>query len=382
MRKFVFIVLVSAVFSLACAGETITPPAILPSPSLPESAKKVWEKEWETTITKARKESKLTMYTTLESPDVRLPIAKEFKSKFGIDIEFISGKGPWIIPRLLTERRANIYMADVYLGGSSPMVTSLKPEGVFDSLDGILILPEVLESKMWYEGKIPFLDSAHTILTLNYAPSRPLWTNTSLAKPEELKSYMDLLNPKWKGRVIIHDPTIAGQGNQWFSVYGGVLLGFDYMQKLADQELLISRNQRLQAEWLARGKYAISIAVGWSEFEPFAALGAPLQAIRVAEGDYLTGASGHTALINKATHPNAARLFLNWIASKEGSTLLSKFYQRHSARLDVPTEFEGKKIFSFREEGVKYYNPESEEFLLKREGWVLKAQEIFGSLSK
>lgn len=374
------VTLISLFLFTTCSTKSVTLSEATPVPA-PTSkiTETTWKGDWDNLIQKAKKEALVTFYTPM-GPDARIPLAEAFKKQYGISVEFIAGRGPSIIPKLLAERKAGIYMADVYMGGSSPIVGVLKPEGVLEPLDTALILPEVTGPKSWFEGKIPFLDSSHTILTLTYAPSKPLWVNTSMVKLEEVKSYMDLLNPRWKGQVMINDPTIDGQGNQWFSVYGGVLLGFDYMQKLANQEPIIMRDLRQQAEWLARGKYAMSIGIGWSSYKPFVDVGAPLQIIDVKEGDYLTGADSNIALINKAAHPNAARLLINWLASKEGSTMLAKYYQRQSARIDVPIEFEGERIVSYRDAALKYYNPEKEEFLIKRKDWVERAREIFGPL--
>lgn len=376
------ILFISTILFLGCVKAPSVPSAITtPSAIQAEVTKAEWEKDWQNLIQKAKKEASVILYLTM-SPAARIPITEAFKDKYGITVNVVAGSGPSIITKLLSERKAGIYLADVYMGGSSTIISRLKPEDALSSLGTTFLLPEILNPDMWYEGKLPFLDSAHTIFTLTLAPSRPIWINTSRVQSSEIKSYQDLLNSKWKGQIMINDPTIMGMGHQWFSALGGILIGYDYMRELTKQDPILIRDTRQQAEWLARGKYSISIAVGWSSYEPFVEIGAPLQPINLSEGDFMTGADSNITLINKAPHPNAARLFVNWLTSKEGGTVMAKFYQKHSTRIDVPTEFEGKKLIQLREPGGKYYNIENEEFLLKSGERIEKAREIFGYLIK
>lgn len=384
MRGKMILFIFASVFLFAgCAMEAVKPPITSSAPITPaEVARTSWEEEWEKIVQRAKKEGTLALYTST-TPEARADIVEAFQAKYGISVEVISGRGPEVISKLSMERQSGVYWADVYFGGGEPIITMLKPKGIIEpQLDRIFLLPEILNPQMWYEGKLPFVDSARTTLTLSLSPSKPIWINASKVMPGELKSYMDFLKPKWKNEILINDPTVSGMGNQWFSVFGGNLLGYDYMRELAKQNPVLLRDKRLQAEWLARGKYSISIALGWSSFEPFITLGVPIQVISLVEGDYLSGASSHIALINKAAHPNAAKLFINWLASKEGSTVLAKGYQRQSSRLDVPIEFEGVKLLSFREPGVKYFITDSEDFILKRDAYMEKAKEIFGQLLK
>ena len=96
------------------------------------------------------------------------------------------------------------------------------------------------------------------------------------------------------------------------------------------------------------------------------------------EGTYLSGSTGDVGIINRAPHPNAARLFANWLLTKEGQTLWSKAELVQSARLDVPTDF--LPVEKIRDPKVKYLWADSEEFLLQQPEQGKIAREIFGRL--
>jgi len=80
--------------------------------------------------------------------------------------------------------------------------------------------------------------------------------------------------------------------------------------------------------------------------------------------------------MNKAAHPNAAKLYINWLLSKEGLTVFTKAYGAPSLRLDVPTDFLPPE--KQRQAGVKYIWPENEEYLSKETTYYSMAREIFG----
>lgn len=381
MRCFmaVFTGLITVMLLLSCSPKVVDKeqkPAVIPPP---QSEPQSWETEWAKTVRDAQKEGKLALYSSI-NPSVREALSDEFKKRFGISIEFTSGRGSEIAEKLIRERRAGIFASDVYMGGSSTMINNLKPAGAFQSLKPLLSLPEVLDMNAWYENKLRFIDKDNLIYNVSLAPAGPIKVNTSMVKEEEIKSYPDFLNPKWKGRIVLFDPVQSGNGLQWFSVYGGNMIGFDYMKELAKQEPVILRDQRQQAEWVSRGKYPISIAVGDTHFTPFIEAGAPIRSISMAEGDYLSGGEGFIAYMEKAPHPAAARLFINWFLTKEGQTIHSHAYERQSAREDVPLS-DSIRAKGYRRAGVKYFTGvESEEFQLKKPLFMEKAQEIFGHL--
>ena len=85
-------------------------------------------------------------------------------------------------------------------------------------------------------------------------------------------------------------------------------------------------------------------------------------------------------MVKKAPHPNAAKVFINWILSKEGQIFYSRALGVQSARLDVPTDFQDP--LSVRQPGIKYFNASTEEVLLSEPEHRKIIIEIFKSVGK
>lgn len=383
------VVLLMGIFILgallfACAPKSV-PPEKIPTPGVLRQegqivGKEAWQVEWDKIVRTAQREGKVVIYSG-STPRVREAQRKAFEDRFGITLEIIPGTASQLAAKLLSEYKANIFYGDVYAGGVSTTLTMLKPGGVLLPLDPTLVLPEVLDPKVWYAGKIPFVDEAHTTAVISLAPARGFILNTTLVKPGEVNSYQHLLDPKWKSKIILADPTMPPGGDQWFTTYVyNKVLSLDYMRALASQEPFISRDRRQAVEWLARGKYAISIGTGWAQFEEFYKAGSPINSITAVEGDYLAVAAGAIALLKNSPHPNAAKLFINWSLSKEGAIVFSRAYDRQSARLDV--SLEGLTELGLRQPGMKYHDSDSEEIYLKMPEYRKIAEEIFGHLTR
>ena len=217
-----------------------------------------WEAEWSTILAEAKKEGKVAVIggTTVAALHDSV---RAFKEKFGIDLLIITGRGSELTPRLLQERKSGIYFHDVMITGHSDIV-GLKPAGVFDPLEPMLVIPEVVDQKLWYEGKYDWCDDGRYIFNFALYPAHMVVINTDLVKPGEIQSYHDLLNPKWKDNIVINDPTITGHASDGFiSMVWNKLADLDLFRKLAAQKNPMTRDQDLQNTWVAKGKYPIAL---------------------------------------------------------------------------------------------------------------------------
>lgn len=345
--------------------------------------KKTLGTEWGKTLSEARKEGKVVLYTTT-GPEVRKALTEGFFNRTGIALDTITGRGPEIITKLLAERINNLFLADVYLGGTTPMLTSLKPASVLAPLKPILFLPEVVDLNLWYKNTLPWLDNDQTILQVRMMPggsqADAAFLTGSINKAE-LTSWYDLLKPQFKGRMNLQDPTIMGKGSKWvnkaLTYYG---LDWDYMKALAKQEPFVTRDQRLQIEWVVRSRHLLAVNPDHDTGDEYIAAGAPLgYAIFKETKDILGGGSSGVSLIDRAYHPKAAKLFINWFLSKEGQTAYARSYRAQSARMDTPTDHLMQS--KIRQPGVDY-PVETEEFVLKEEKLRPQIIEIFSPLLK
>ncbi len=314
------------------------------------------------------------------SPAVRDELAPKLKERFGIQMEFVSAKGAQLTEKIDRERRAGLFLADIYIGGPTTLTNDFKPKGFLDPLDPALLLPEVTDTKLWVGGKLSYVDADHMVLGFAASTDTSLAFNTDLVKSGEVKGYKDILDPKWKGKLVMGDPTVAGTAAQWYGMVSSYIMSVDYMRQLAKQEPAIVRDLRMQVEWMARGKYPILIVPHDATFIEFRDAGAPITEIIPAEGTFLKSGGGNIAIINRPAHPNAARVFVNWFLSKEGGLLWQKATGQQSSRLDVPTDYlDAMKV---RQPGLKYVFGDDEEFLKRQPDQMREAMEVFGSLIK
>jgi len=301
---------------------------------------KGWEKEWNEAMAGGKKEGKVVVAT---SPDpVMREIAAKFKARFGITLEHLAGSSSQLAARLETERLAGINSVDVFLVGVQTVANVLYPEKMLDPLKPQLILPEVVEPKRWKKGKLWFADPEKRYVLRVYSTiTGLLHINTDYVKPGDLTKAADLLQPKWRGKVATEDPTVAGSGsNTAARIY--LQMGEDFVRRLyVTQKAMIARDRRQLTDWLARGTYPIVFAAQSSDVERMRKEGFPLKEIYgfTDMPPALTGSPWLLALMNKAPHPNAARLFVNWIVSKEGLEIYARAEGRAALRTDTDESF-------------------------------------------
>lgn len=368
----------------ACAPEVVPIEKPVTAGTLieePQAVKKEsWQVGWDKTLKEARQEGKVILYSTYPS-EARTAIRQALKGKYGIDAEFITGRGGELRARIDTERRSGLYTGDFFLKGIAGEDFALIKAGTVDPLKPLLILPEVLDTKAWWGGKLAWVDDAgQYFLGFMAFPSGQIYMNTDLVNPDEIKSYRDLLNPKWKGKIMLSDPTVSGSANMWFSVMVNHIAGTSYMRELANQEPIILRDMRLLSHWLAVGKYPVLIGVSPRDVAEFVHAGAPIKSRTLQEGGWVAQGSGAISYINRAPHPAAARVFVNWLLTREGGTIVSREIQSHSARVDVPTEHLSAE--EIRLEGVKYFDARTESVQLEQLKSLEISKEIFGPLLK
>jgi ABC-type Fe3+ transport system substrate-binding protein len=216
-------------------------------------------------------------------------------------------------------------------------VTGLLSENVLDPVEPYFMLPQVKDPKQWWGGHIWIDNAKKYIYAFQAYQTESLWHNTELVKPEEIRSFDDLLQPKWQGKIAILDPRTPGSGASMWS-YLRSAKGEEYLKKLVAQKLQVGRDQRLMAENLAKGKSAVVIGITYYSFAPFLKAGLPIKPLpNPREGVYVSGGSGHLTVVKNPPHPNATKVFVNWLLSKEGQEVFTQAIGQATRRLDVDT---------------------------------------------
>ena len=298
-----------------------------------------WQERWDSTVAKAKNEGGLLFYVVI-MPEARAELAKAFTERFGIKVEYMAiGTGVELTRKISTERRAGLFLSDGIFAGAAAQVTVIKPEGFLQPLAPLLMLPEVMDKNVWIGGKLPFVDKDGTLIGYIATAEIAVMRNRDLVKDGEIKSYKDLLDPKWKGKIIMLDPTLAGPTQTW----GAYLIKNawnmeqtkEYFRGLVKQEPVLTRDRLQVVELTARGKYAIGIGANPETVGQFMDVGAPVAPIKTIEGYSISPAVGMLSIPTQLAHPNAAAVFLNWFLTKEGQTAMVKGFKQPSARLDV-----------------------------------------------
>lgn len=307
--------------------------------------------------------------------DARIAIADAFKKKTGINLEFTAGRAAELVQKVMTERRAGLFLVDVWMSGPTTVWQYLKPIGALESPEKYLFLPEVLDPKVWWGGQLIWMDKERTFIQFILSVTQSSYKNTQLVRPEEMNSLKDLLNPKWKGKIVLKDPMPGGTSSALMLMLE--VLGWDYIRALAEQTPVILRDERLMIEWVARGKYPISIGSGMTALaRELKEEGIPIDIIFFKEGDTLSQARGAFTILDKAPHPNATKVFATWVLTREGGTVFSIAEGHQSARLDVPTDH--LEAWQIRQPGKKYINMSTEEMHSKKFEMREPVAEILG----
>jgi iron(III) transport system substrate-binding protein len=337
-------------------------------------------KDWDQLVADARKEGKVVIVAPPD-PEVREMLPAAFKAKYGITVEYLGGRSVETAAKLRAERQAGIYSVDVALSGMLTMATIFYGEKMLDPVRPALIDPQVTDGSKWKAGKLWFIDPEDKYILRLFSTRTPMfYLNTAQVKPDEIKTAQDLLNPKFTGKIITGDPTLPGIGSS-DSARFYVQFGEDFVKKLyVGQKPFISRDRRQIGDGLARGAYPIALGAEDEEMERLQKEGFPIQRVYSLSdmSDIVSPSVGHVALFNRAPHPNAAKLFVNWIASKEGL----EAYARNRGGVPTRNDIDAASFLPpevIPKAGVDYFDSYSWDFLLNtKEKIRLRMKEILG----
>ncbi len=297
--------------------------------------------EWDKVLAAAKKEGTVAVIGPAGSK-IRDTLTQNFEKKYGIKVEYFSGRGSTIGPKLKAERGAGQFLWDVFIGGTTTALSVTIPGGMIDPIEPALILPEVKDPKKWRGGGIEYVDAGKRVLIMTLTQRGTLVVNPKVVKPESITSYKDLLAPKFKQKIVLDDPTMAGPGQATFDFfYMHPALGPNFIRELAKQEPTVLRDWSQELEGVAREKYLVSVGLFDIFTEERIKAGVPAAIIdprKIKEGSDIGCVDGALTTFNRAPHPNAAKVYINWLLSKEGQTEFAHENGNTSSRLDVPVQ--------------------------------------------
>ena len=338
---------ITGVAGVASAALACAPAAAPSAPAVPSTAggapatKAAWETQWDDLVSAAKKEGKLVVVTGVGDGYKRA--ANAFQEAFpAIVVESTQLNASAFAPRALQERKAGIFAYDILMStyGTAPL--TMIPEGALEPVRPLIFRPDITDDKLWNDGGFEQgwrdKDKKYAYAGFNQK-SRWFWVNTDVVKDGEIRVVQDLLNPKWKGKMLGGDPRVFGGG--WYpATIMRLGLGDDIIKKLwKDQEVVLSRDTRHLPELMVRGNYPIGIgAPNDGVLREFIdkGVGKNLKHIELDYCENLFASSNVVMFFNRAPNPSAAKLFINWLLTKQGSTAWAKPAETNSRRTDVP----------------------------------------------
>jgi iron(III) transport system substrate-binding protein len=325
------------------------------------------QSDWEKTVQAAKQEGKIFIYAALGP--YHADIFTEFQKDYPeIKASILHGNSSRISPRLFAERRAGKYLADVYLGGPTSLYSFYK-NGLFDPLAPLLVLPEVVETSAWWEGKHLYLEPERQYIFINEGSVSgfTISYNTQVAKAGDFKSYWDLFNPKWKGKIVSLDAREPGFGaSELRYLFYHPELGPEFIRRLfAEMNVVLSREHQQAINWVATGKVALCVFCRDEFADKAKAQGLPVDSINpndLKEMPRLRGSASAITFVNKAANPNAAKVFINWFLSRRGQIVYQDSHgDRDSLRVDIPKDKVPEAVR--RRAGKRYFFVEGPEFI-------------------
>ena len=324
------------------------------------------DKDWTELIEAVRKEGKVVVFGPAHQ-EVRRVLPAAFEKRFGVKMEYMGGRGSAAAAKLRKERAAGLYTADAALAGIQTMARRFYAGKMLDPVKPLL-LPEVMDGSKWKKGEPWFIDpeKKYALRLFSYV-AELITINTNFVKPEDYKTAKGLLlNPKFKGKIVAHDPRRSGTGSnkaaQLYLTYGESFLKEFYV----DQKPRISRRERQITDWLLRGTYPVIMGGDFAEIEKMRKEGLPVKSIFELSDlpASLSGGNGNLVVFNKRPHPNATKLLVNWIASKEGLEIYARASGRAVTRNDID-EASFLPPQRIPKPGVKYFDTYDWEFSVK-----------------
>lgn len=292
--------------------------------------------DWDALVAAAQKEGKVVI-SAVPGTGMRKKLPEIFKQKFGVDVEVIVTPSRQTAQRAIRESKAGTGTMDIFSTGQSTLVRVLYPKGLLMPIKPLLIHPDIKKKDVWQKGEPWFIDDKQSYMFRAVDLVIPMaFVNAKYVDPKAIKTTSDFLDPKYKGKIVVYDPTRPGPGSNAVSYYMKMKGEKFVIDLIKGQNAKLTRNRRQLVDWLAQGRYPIAFAASINEIARLRREGFQIAAVQPSDiMPYDAPGSGVLALFKNAPHPKAAQLFLNWIMTKEGMQLYQNLEGMPVTRVDV-----------------------------------------------
>ena len=263
------------------------------SPAAPAAAQA--DAEWQKVIEAAKKEGKLALYTAAIGATFHKDVVRSFEAKYGIRVETFEARASEVRERIRIEQASGRFLGDVHHNGATTTWLMLQ-EGALQPHGGIPNARNIMPPYEADEIRVPSDVTSYALLI----------NRTMVKEADEPRSWKDLLDPKWTGKMLADDMRALGGGAVFFFVMHDAF-GKEYHEKLAAQKLVFSRDLRNNERRTARGEYPLYFPFSLAFYPQIKSL--PVKLLVPTEGRPFV--RFELSMLKNAPHPNAARLFIN-----------------------------------------------------------------------
>ncbi len=317
---------------VACGPSAASRAPSAPPPAPPADQPAAWQQ----TLAAAKREGAVSVAGPPQ-PAERETILRFREAYPDIALEYVGLTGQYYLHRVESERANGIHSWDAYIGGVSTQYDYI-PKGYFQPIKPNLILPEVLDDQSWRGGfGAGFTDvGKQYVYAFTQYVTTLIKVNRTLVPESQLPSAAGLFDPRWRGKIVIYDPRSGGAGLLALTALRQEFGDDAVRTLLVDQQPAFSTDKRQFTEWVVRGRYPIGIGVVDPYLAPFweEGLGKDVQTLETRI-QVVTPGSGGLVVMSDAPHPNAAKVFVNWLLGRDAQAAWAKLAATNSRRADV-----------------------------------------------
>lgn len=296
--------------SPAAAAKPAASPAAAASPAVKPAASPAAAGNEAALAEAARREGRGLLYAVSDPATSQATLAA-FKEKYGIEVEFVRLTSGPLAQRYAAEAEANNVQADMLITSDPAFMEQATTRGWLTRLSPADV-PLLAQFPQQYVTE--------STAVVAFTPAGIAWNKNLVSDADAPKTWQDVLNPKWRGQVLMLEPKGSAPVLEWLTVMRETQ-GDDFLRKLAGQQPQMVASAVTASQQLAAGAAAITVPAVHATIVPLLRQGAPVQEAFPSPTSPAASVAGISA---RAPRPNVARLLLNFYLSNEGQTIFNK----------------------------------------------------------
>jgi iron(III) transport system substrate-binding protein len=248
-------------------------------------------------------------------------VVEAFTKKFGIKVDVTVSRPSQALTRVQLEQKNGSYLGDVWWAITGLMTTVAAPTGMFEPI-GDYLRPEIKDVSVWRDPEYIYGDPTHFVFTYNHEVNPAVYRNHAVLPQVKVTDFDSLMNPQLKGKIVVREASYANAGSYALAPMLNVK-GADFLANfLKQQDPRVFDNPKQLDKALISGAAAVEIG-GQAQSYSQCRTDGGCQTIDSVPAMATTISRGF-AVFKHAPHPEAVKVWLNWILSKEGQELLVK----------------------------------------------------------